>query len=106
MSSSSKRWLLLILGVGAIVASVGLLHIGTLRLGGSPRLLIESNRSGELEVSAYVYSEVGDIADFLDDESGSYGRTALGFAVASGGSDLPASPLGETGRELSATPSR
>lgn len=69
------------MGLVAIAAFVGLIHLSTIRLGGATGRLIEENRQKDLEVYAYVYSEVGDLEDFLDDEAGRYGRAALIKAI-------------------------
>jgi hypothetical protein len=77
MKATRHGWLGLVIGLAAIAAFVGLLHLGSVRLGGATGRLIEENRQKDLEVYAYVYSEVGELEDFLDDEAGKYGRAAL-----------------------------
>ncbi|MBU4184647.1 MAG: hypothetical protein KKI12_10595 [Proteobacteria bacterium] len=47
------------------------------RIPGSTGMLITRNQNEDLEVYAYVYSEIGDLEEFLDDENGKYGKTAL-----------------------------
>ena len=81
MSNNRHRWLRLILGFTAIAVFVGLLHQGSIRLSGATGRLIEDNRQRDLEVYAYVYSEVSELEDFLDDEAGRYGRAALIEAI-------------------------
>ena len=44
---------------------------------GETGALIEHNRALDLEVYAYVYSEVGDLGEFLDDEEGRYGESSM-----------------------------
>lgn len=74
MSDTRHRWLCLILGFAAIAAFVVLLHLGSVFLGWE---MIEENRQRDLDVYAYVYSDVGELEDFLDNEAGKYGRAAL-----------------------------
>ncbi len=74
-------WLGLLVGCFAIAGFVSLLHIGSAHLGGEAGQMIEENREKDIEVYAYVYSDVSDLEDFLDDESGKYGRTALVDAI-------------------------
>lgn len=81
MNNTRHRWLCLILGFATIALFVGLLHLGSVRLGGATGRLIEENRQKDLEVYAYVYSDVGELEDFLDDEAGKYGRAALIEAI-------------------------
>ena len=81
MKTTPQRWLGLVLGLVAIAAFVGLIHLSTIHLGGATGRLIEENRQKDLEVYAYVYSEVGDLEDFLDDDAGKYGRAALIKAI-------------------------
>ena len=77
MSARGKRWLRLALGLALVAAFVVGLHHLSARLTGETGALIEHNRAGDLEVYAYVYSEVGDIGEFLDDEEGRYGESSL-----------------------------
>jgi len=81
MRDTRHRWLRLILGFAAIAVFVSLLHLGSIRLGGATGRLIEENRQRDLEVYAYVYSEVSELEDFLNDEAGKYGRAALIKAI-------------------------
>ena len=78
MSKQRHRWLYLILGFAAIALFVGLLHLGSVHLNAA---MIEENRNKDLEVYAYVYSEVTDLEEFLDDQKGKYGRAALIEAI-------------------------
>ncbi|MFC1520925.1 hypothetical protein ACFL6Y_00810 [Elusimicrobiota bacterium] len=39
--------------------------------------LIQRNQAEDREVYAYVYSDLGDILEFLDNENGRYGASAL-----------------------------
>lgn len=71
------RWFKLAAGLALIAGFVGGLHIASAHMGGATGDLITRNRVEDLEVYAYVYSEVGDIEEFLDDEEGKYGRAAL-----------------------------
>lgn len=74
MSDTGHRWLRLILGITAIAVFVVGLHLGSVYLGWA---MIEENRQRDLDVYAYVYSDVGELEDFLDNEAGKYGRAAL-----------------------------
>jgi len=78
MSKRSHCWLALILGFAAIAGLVVLIHLGSLSLRAD---MIEENREKDLEVYAYVYSEVTNLEDFLDDQKGKYGRAALIEAI-------------------------
>lgn len=73
----ARRWLALLSGLALLALFVLGLHQFTARLGGSTGEMISRNRSQDLEVYAYVYSEVGDLGEFLDDENGKYGKRAL-----------------------------
>jgi hypothetical protein len=75
--TTAKKWFAFLLGLLALMAFVGLLHWATPHLGGQVGLLISENREKGFEVYAYFYSEVGELSDFLDDESGRYGAAAF-----------------------------
>ncbi len=74
MSDTRHPWLRLILGFTAIAAFVVLLHWGSVM---ADWAMIEENRQRDLDVYAYVYTDVADLEDFLDDETGRYGRASL-----------------------------
>jgi hypothetical protein len=77
MSAVATRWLRLALGLALVAAFVVGLHHLSARMTGDTGALIERNRALDLEVYAYVYSEVGDLGEFLDDEEGRYGESSL-----------------------------
>ncbi len=77
MSTVALRWLKLAVGLALMGGFVAGLHLFSARMGGATGDLITRNRVEDLEVYAYVYSEVGDIDEFLDDEDGKYGKAAL-----------------------------
>lgn len=74
MREPRHGWLRLILGFTAIAAFVVVLHVGSVFAGWT---MIEENRQKDLDVYGYVYSDVAELEDFLDDETGKYGRAAL-----------------------------
>ena len=74
MSNTRHGWLRLGLGFTAVAAFVVLLHVGSVLVGWA---MIEENRQRDLDVYAYVYGDVAELEDFLDDEVGRYGRAAL-----------------------------
>jgi hypothetical protein len=71
------RWFRLALGITGVGLFVVLLHLLSGSVPGSTGALIEHNRRKQIEVGAYFYSEVGDLKEFLDDQSGRYGRASL-----------------------------
>ena len=74
MSSAARRWARLGLGLAAAAGAVTALHLASGALPGSTGALISRNQREDVEVQAIFYSEVGDLAAFLDDESGRYAR--------------------------------
>ncbi len=94
MSAARHRWLRLVLGLAAVALFVGLLHVGSVHLGGAAGRLIENNLERDLEASALFYSEVTGLEDFLDDRTGAYGRNAVVEAV-SGEVAATSGPVGE-----------
>jgi hypothetical protein len=77
-----RKWLRLIVGCVAIAAFIAGLHVASPQLGGSTGAIVADNQEHNREVYAYVYSEVGEIDEFLDDECGRYGRAAVAAALA------------------------
>ena len=77
MREKTHRWFRLFLGLVFLVAFIMVLHCMSGRIPGSTGLLIARNQSEDLEVYAYVYSEIGDLEEFLDDGNGKYGKAAL-----------------------------
>jgi len=77
MRERINRWFRLVLGLAFLVAFIIVLHCMSGRIPGSTGMLITRNQNEDLEVYAYVYSEIGDLEEFLDDENGKYGKTAL-----------------------------
>ena len=72
-----KRWTAFILGLSGLVLFLVALHHGSRHLSGTAGQLIDENEKNNREVYAYVYSEVGDLSEFLDDENGRYGKAEL-----------------------------
>ena len=77
MNEKINRWFRLVLGLAFLVAFIIVLHCMSGRIPGSTGELVTRNQNEDLEVYAYVYSEIGDLEEFLDDENGKYGKTAL-----------------------------
>ena len=94
-------WLRLTLGLAVIAGFVCGLHHLSDRMTGATGEMIASNRAADREVYAYVYSEVGDIEEFLDDEGGKYGKAALTAHLAARGEapGVPPNAQQATGRD-------
>lgn len=81
MREKIHRWFRLVLGLLFLAVFIMVLHCMSGRIPGSTGMLITRNQNENLEVYAYVYSEIGDLEEFLDDENGKYGKTALRQAL-------------------------
>lgn len=77
MKKRLRAWLRLALGLAFLATFIAVLHCVTGHIPGSTGTLIIRNQDENLEVYAYVYSEIGDLEEFLDDEHGIYGKKAL-----------------------------
>ena len=77
MREKIHRWFRLVLGLACLVTFIIVLHCMSGRIPGSTGELVTRNQNEDLEVYAYVYSEIGDLEEFLDDENGKYGKAAL-----------------------------
>ena len=77
MKEKINRWLRLGLGLVFLAVFIMVLHCMSGRIPGSTGKLITRNQNEDIEVYSYVYSEIGDLEEFLDDENGKYGKTAL-----------------------------
>ncbi len=77
MKERIHRWFRLVLGLVFLIAFIMVLHYMSGRIPGATGKLVTRNQDENLEVYAYVYSEIGDLEEFLDDENGKYGKTAL-----------------------------
>ena len=77
MKEKINRWLRLVLGLVFLAVFIMVLHCMSGRIPGSTGELITRNQNEDIEVYSYVYSEIGDLEEFLDDENGKYGKAAL-----------------------------
>lgn len=77
MRERINRWFSLVLGLVFLLSFIMVLHCMSGSIPGSTGMLITRNQNEDIEVYAYVYSEIGDLEEFLDDENGKYGKTAL-----------------------------
>ncbi|MEA2083823.1 MAG: hypothetical protein U9O82_06185 [Thermodesulfobacteriota bacterium] len=79
MKEKINRWLRLVLGLVFLAVFIMVLHCMSIsgRIPGSTGKLITRNQNEDIEVYSYVYSEIGDLEEFLDDENGKYGKAAL-----------------------------
>ena len=77
MREKIHRWFRLVLGLAFLLVFIIVVHCMSGRIPGSTGKLVTRNQNENLEVYAYVYSEIGDLEEFLDDENGKYGKTAL-----------------------------
>jgi len=72
LGGPAPGWLRLLLGAAVVVALVTALHLVSPRLPGPAGEVYLQNRELDLEATALVYSESGDIRDYLDSEHGRY----------------------------------
>lgn len=72
-----RRWLKLLFGFLTIVTFIVVLHWVTNHLAGDAGRMMRRNMNSDLDVGAYIYSDVVDIDVFLDDDEGKYGKTAV-----------------------------
>jgi len=77
MKKSISSWLNLFLGLILLLSFIIALHCISGRIPGTIGKLFKKNQNENLEVYAYVYSELGDIKEFLDDKNGKYGKTTM-----------------------------
>ena len=67
----------LFIGLFLLVLFIVSLHSLSQYLPGTTGKLIRNNQANNLEVYSYVYSDLGDIREFIDDAAGKYGKAAL-----------------------------
>ena len=67
-----RDWLRLVALVAAIAGLGALLHLLSPRLPGAAGEVYRRNLAEDVEATALIYTESGDVADYLDDERGRY----------------------------------
>lgn len=69
-----NAWFRLALAIGAIGGCAVLLHLLSPRLPGAAGAIYQRNVAQDVPATALVYTESGDVRDYLDDETGRYTR--------------------------------
>jgi len=67
-----KRWGALAAGLAGLALFVTLLHLISPRLPGTTGELLRNNRDNNIEATALIYTESGDVSDYLDKDNGKY----------------------------------
>ena len=69
-----RRWLALGLGLGGLAVLVVALATVSPRLPGPAGTMFRRNVAEDIEATAFIYTESGDVRDYLDEEHGRYAR--------------------------------
>jgi hypothetical protein len=74
LRDARRRWLTLGLGLGGLAALVAALDAVSPRLPGTAGSLYRRNVAEDIETTAFIYTESGNVSDYLDEEHGRYAR--------------------------------
>ena len=83
--AGARRWLQLAAGLAAVALAIAALHIGVGRARGPFGRIWSANLASGVNASAFFYTEVGSVGEFID---GSRGR----YAAAQEPSPSPSAP--------------
>lgn len=69
---SLKKWGLLLLGLAVVAVFIAVAHLVSPSLPGAIGVTYRHNRDAGIDANALIYTEAGDVREFLNDGSGRY----------------------------------